>query len=44
MTIEFNKKELYECPYCKQKFRLRMSLRNHKCPKINQVKLKEEEE
>jgi len=36
------KKQVYVCPYCKKEFRLKMTLRNHKCDKINQVKLKEE--
>jgi len=38
------KKKEYECPYCKKKFRLKMTLRNHKCSKINQVELKEKDE
>jgi len=38
------KREEYECPYCKKTFRLKMTLRNHQCDKINQVELKEKKQ
>ena len=31
MTKRFNKKKIYQCPKCKEWFRLKMSLNLHKC-------------
>ena len=31
MTNIYNKKKIYQCIHCKEWFRLKMSLNNHKC-------------
>ncbi|KKK62941.1 hypothetical protein LCGC14_2999270, partial [marine sediment metagenome] len=31
MTKIYNKRESYQCPSCKESFRLKMALNNHKC-------------
>ena len=31
MTKKFNRKKIYQCPDCKEWFRLKMTLNTHKC-------------
>ena len=31
MKGRYNEKDSYQCEYCKERFRLKMSLNNHKC-------------